>query len=100
MARGHLTERELVALLERWKDELVRAISDYNTSLSSINKAVTNLDDQKNKWYTKYWWAISIVSVLLVLIVAMFAFQRSSICSLTLGSDQFNLDIRKNGCSH
>lgn len=47
------TQKELAALLERWKNELLKVTKDYQIAIKSIDTAVDNLKTQKEKWYTK-----------------------------------------------
>lgn len=91
----NLSQRELVELLERWKTEITGVVSDYKTSVASIDKAVDNLESQKRRWLVRYWWIISIVAIFITASIAMMVFQKSNSCDLTVGAQEFNLSLKK-----
>lgn len=89
------SDKELVALLKEWKDEVLLVNKDYHTAITAIDTAVDELKNQKEKWYVKYWWAASVVGILIATTVLIVFFQRSNSCSLTLGAQEFNLNLKK-----
>ncbi len=93
MAR--LSERELVELMSRWKDEMVGLVRDYQISVRSIEKAVDNLEKQEKQWYVVYRPLIITAGALLVLVILVMLMQHTNVCQISYNPETVGFEIQR-----
>lgn len=87
-----MTDQELVALLEKWKDQIVKVTTDYKDAISTLEKSRLSFEDSKNRFYSrhKFWLnpIIWIITVVIILSYLNYTANKSNWCSTSfLGLD-------------
>lgn len=99
MANGKLTEQELVKVLEKWTNKVVKLTSNYQTGIQSLAKAQTELEESRKKPLYKYWWVAVTLAVVVGFGVLLVIFSNSKACEASVSFKDFSFGVRKNsGC--
>ncbi len=71
-----MNTKEIVALTEKWLEELKQVTVDYYDALATVEKAREDYERQKKKWYNVVLpYAMPLITAIIIIIVFIIAIQ-------------------------